>query len=470
MSLTKTLAKNTTAQIVGKFISTALGIAAVMMMTRGLGPTQFGWYVTAFGFLQFVGIFSDFGFTLTSANMLAEGKHDRRQLLNVLYSWRFVTAVVFNGLAPLIFLFFPYQTEIKLTVLMGALSFFAIAINQVYVGYYQAEIATYRVAWGEILGRLALVGGTALAIYNHLGFFVVMGVIVIASIVNTLYLRAHLPKISFSFDKTISRAIYSKIWPNATAVIFNSFYLQGDRVILPLFTSQATVGVYGAAYRVLDIAIQLAAIMMGIMIPLLTAAWAKNNQDEFKRYFRLSFTLVAAILIPILAGILVLAEPIMRFVAGSNFAGGGAVLAGLSWAILGFCFGMVFGHTAVAINQQRRALWIYGTDAVLSVIGYFVFIPIYGVTGAIGVTIFSEVYAGLLLMALVIRYSKVFPPMLTFGKILLASVIMATGISLLPPLPFAVSVLIGIVIYAVMAIILRIVKKETLVEIFKRPQ
>jgi len=57
---------------VGKAISTALGLAAVMIMTRSLGVEKFGWYATTVGFLQFVGILSDFSFMLNTGNMLSE--------------------------------------------------------------------------------------------------------------------------------------------------------------------------------------------------------------------------------------------------------------------------------------------------------------------------------------------------------------------------------------------------------------
>jgi hypothetical protein len=58
--------------------------------------------------------------------------------------------------------------------------------------------------------------------------------------------------------------------------------LQGDRVILPLYASQTIVGYYGAAYRVLDITIQIAAMIMGIIMPLVTYAWSRQNIPEFK--------------------------------------------------------------------------------------------------------------------------------------------------------------------------------------------
>ena len=96
MTFARALAKNTTIQLLGKAASTALGMVAVALMTRSLGVEQFGWYITAVGFLQFIGLISDFGFTVTTSNLLAEPGFTRRDVLDVCFSWRFVTAVVFK--------------------------------------------------------------------------------------------------------------------------------------------------------------------------------------------------------------------------------------------------------------------------------------------------------------------------------------------------------------------------------------
>jgi len=133
MTLTKKIFQNTIVQISGKIFSTILGLATVMIMTRHLGAERFGWYVTAVSFLQFIGILSDFGFTITTSNMLAEPRFEKRSLINTIFTWRFITALLFNGLAPLIILFFPYSREIKLAVAIISLAFFAIALNQVFL-------------------------------------------------------------------------------------------------------------------------------------------------------------------------------------------------------------------------------------------------------------------------------------------------------------------------------------------------
>jgi O-antigen/teichoic acid export membrane protein len=161
MTTTKKIAHNTAIQLVGKVISTVLGLIAVAIMTRTLGVEKFGWYVTATGFLQFIGIISDFGFTVTTANMLAEPAFDKSKLFNTLFTWRLITAFVFQAAAPFLILFFPYPPEVKTAVLVMSVSFFAIALNQVFIGYYQANLRTHIQTIGEVLGRIILVVGVA---------------------------------------------------------------------------------------------------------------------------------------------------------------------------------------------------------------------------------------------------------------------------------------------------------------------
>lgn len=470
MSLKRVIAYNTAVQIIGKAISTALGLAAVAIMTRYLGAEHFGWYVTAAGFLQFIGIVSDFGFTVTVSNMLAEPHFDKKTVLKTSFTWRFATSAIFNGLAPLIILFFPYSREIKLAVALLALSFFSTALNQVFIGYYRERLQLTIAATGEVIGRIVLVAGVGLATLGRFGFLPIMGAITIAALATTAYLWIRLRPVGWSLDRAISKALFRKMWPTAISVICNAFYLQADRVILPLYASQTTVGLYGASYRVLDIVIQVAALIMGMIMPLITFAWARNNRSEFRERCQLGFDALVLVLLPMIVGMFVLSRPIIHFIAGGNFIAGGDYLRYLSLSVFGTCFGMIFGHIALAINRQKEALWIYGTDAILSLIGYFYFIPRYGVWGAIGVTLFSEVYAGLGLTILTIHYSGVAPRLKSLLKILAASLAMGATLYALPEAPLWGAVTLGGAVYTAAIILLRVISPATLKEIITAPK
>src|SRR3989344_8613128 len=175
MSLTRAIAKNTSVQIIGKTISTVLGLVAIGIMTRALGVEKFGWYVTATGFLQFVGIFSDFGFTAITTKMLSEPEFDKTKLLNNLFTWRFLTALFFQGLAPLIILLFPYPAPVKLAVAIMSLSFFAISLNNIFIGYCQSALKMAAQMTGEVLSRIVLVAGLWLVAAGPYGFLAVRG-------------------------------------------------------------------------------------------------------------------------------------------------------------------------------------------------------------------------------------------------------------------------------------------------------
>ncbi len=465
MSVNQIIAKNTLSQVGGKIISTLLGLVAVAIMTRSLGVEQFGWYVTAVGFLQFVGILSDFGFIITTTSLLSEPAFDKDKLFNTLFSWRFVSALIFQGFAPLIFLALPYPAPVKIGVTITSISFFALAIGQVFIGYYQAKLQNYQQAISEIVGRAALALGVALAAISQAGFVAMMVAVTLASVISTTYLIIKHGRVTWSFDRAISRAIFIRMWPTALSVICNAFYLQGDRVLLPLFVSQTTVGLYGAAYRVLDIIIQVAALVMGVMMPLATFAWSRGQLADFKKYFHLSLTLVATILFPAVAGIFILDEPIMSFVAGAEFASAGYMLRYLSLAIFGICFGLAFGYLALAINRQRQALLIYFSDALISTLAYIICIRWWGVKGAIGVTIFSELYAGIGLAIIVISYTKLRPNLLTLGKIALASLIMAGCTAPFARAPLPISLSIGLLSYSALVVIFRVISPAALREL-----
>lgn len=467
MSLKRKIAHNAIIQLSGKIISTLLGLAAVFIMTRTLGAEKFGWYTTAIGFLQFIGIFSDFGFIITTANMLSEPKFEQKKLLDTLFTWRLITALIFNGLSPFIFLLLPYPSEIKIAVAVVAVSFLAISISNVFIGYYQKELKTHIITTGELLARTILVIGTALLAIFKPEFLPIMILISVAAIANAFYLYIKMPRISFSLDKQISKAIFQKIWPTALCIIFNSFYLQGDRVILPLYTPAIEVGFYGAAYRVLDIIVQMSALVMGIMAPLIAYAYSRNLKEEFKSRLQMSFDLIALFLIPMMLGAIALAKPIMTFVGSTEFANAGNVLIWLSWAILGICMGMVFGYTALAINKQKQAIWIYAIDAFLSIIGYFIFIPRFGIYGAAGVTIFSELFAGIMLMLLVAKYTNFLPSALTLLKIFASSLVMYFILMNMTFPHVLITIFFGGLIYTICIFSLKTISKETLKEVFK---
>lgn len=467
MSTTRAIAHNTIIQLGGKIISTGLGLLALGMMTRYLGQEKFGWYTTAITFLQFAGILVDFGLIPVSAQMLGEGIYEENKLFRNLLGFRFVTALVFFAILPFIALFFPYPPQVKIAISFMTISFLAISMNQVLTGYYQKKLKMHIQVIGENIGRIVLVVGLWLLIHKGSSFLPLMVVITLSSVVYAVFLwiqAARSTPAGLAFDMPIWIAIVKKMWPISISIIFNVIYLKGDILILSIYRTQSEVGLYGAPYRVIDIIAQTALMLMGVILPILSALWVKNLKEEFGRRYQQAFDSMMVMALPMMVGTMILSKKIMVLVA-PEFTGSGSVLRILAMAVFGLFLGAVFGHTAVAINKQKQTMWIYISDSIITLIGYLIFIPIYGMWGAAWMTVFSELYAGIMLWIVIRRQSGQKLKLITLGKIAFASLAMGAILMLFNTLNIFLLIFIGMLTYATVLLLIKGIKKETIREI-----
>ncbi len=468
MSTTRQIAHNTIIQIIGKTFSIFFGLIAIGMMGRYLGTEKFGWYITTITFLQFIGILIDFGLIPVTAQMMSEPEFEKKELFKNLLSFRFFTALIFLGISPLVAIFLPYPEEVKTAILFSTISFLSVAMSQVLVGFYQAKLKMYIQVIAESLSRIVLVVGLWFLIKQQAGFIPVMWVMVISSVTYTLILWVIAAKntpVGFGFNFSIWKAVIKKMWPISISVIFNVIYLKGDALLLTLFRGQTEVGLYGAAYRVIDILSQTAMMMMGVILPILTFNWSRGLKVEFRKRYQQAFDALMLFAVPITIGTIVLAPQIINLIFEKKFAEAGGALQILAIAVFGVFLGAVFGHTAVAINRQKQTMWIFISDAILTFAGYLIFIPKYGMYGAAWMTVFSELYAGFLLFFMVRHYTQEKLYFKTFGKILFASILMCLALMYFNHLNVILNALIGLLVYGVVLLGIGGISKNTIKEI-----
>jgi O-antigen/teichoic acid export membrane protein len=427
MSLSKRIAYNSLLQIVSKVIATILGLAAVAIMTRYLGQAGFGEYTIIINFLSFLAILIDFGLTLVTAQMLSRPGVNQDYILGNLFSLRFASAVIFLGVGPLSIFFFPYSLAVKTGVLIAAWAFFFNALNQILVGLFQKELRLEMVAAAEVASKLILAIGIFAVAYFDLGL---KGILVFTVISNGASFFLHylfslkFSRIKFVFDKIIWQEIIKKAWPISLTIIFNLIYLKSDIFILSLIKNQGEVGVYGAAYKVVDIFVTIPFMFAGLMLPILTASWAKKDFLGFKKAIQKSFDVMVVLAAPLVVGTQFIAEKAMVLVAGREFAVSGPALKVLIAAAGSIFLGSIFSHAIIAIDRQKNIISAYVFTSITALSGYLIFIPRYSYFGAAWVTVYSETVIALSSFLLVWKQTKIIPDFKIFFKAIIASFLM----------------------------------------------
>lgn len=471
MSLTQKIAHNMIYQVLGRGGGGILALVGIALITRYLGREGFGMYTTITAFLMFFGIVVNFGLTTITVQMISERDDGLEKIIGNIFTLRLVSSAICLGIAPLVSLFFPYPPIVKIGIALTTFAFLFQMLTETIVGIFQKYLQTWKPAVAEFASRIVFIAIVILAIYFKMGILAMMVALNIANLaafIFTFYYAQKLIKIRLIFDWPVWKKILIRAWPIGVSIILNLIYLKTDILILSVYKTQADVGLYGAPYKLIDAITTFAMMFMGLILPLLASAWAKKDLSRFRQVFQKTFNLLIITIVPMAVGGYFVAKKIMVFVSGEAFAPSGQILSILVLGAGALFLGSFFAHTIVAIDKQKKIIFWYGLDALLSLIGYFIFIPRYSYIGAAWVTVFSEVMIAVMSAVIVFREAQIAPKTLIISaKAILACLPMAALLYFMKDWPVAALMSAAVVIYIIFIIIFRGITMEEVKKIIK---
>lgn len=468
MSLARKIARNTLWQIIGKVIATIVGLATIALMTRYLGQKGFGYYTTIISYLQFFGVLIDFGLQMTTAQLLSKPGADESKIFGNLIAVRLISAVLFLGTGTLLVFILPYPPIVKIGVAIASASFFFISLQSVLVGLYQKHMAMAEVAIAEVWGRLALFLGIWLSVYYNLGFYPVIIAVAIGSFVNFAFLffkskkyLAYRPRL----DKLVLKDIWDTSWPLAITISLTLVYFRADTIILSFVRPAEEVGIYGAAYKVLEILIQFPYLFLGLTLPLM-AQFYPTSRELFNKILQKSFDFMAILAVPMVFATWLLAEKIMVFVAGADFAVAGGPLRILIVATAMIYFGALFGYAIVATGFQKKMIGFYIFDAIFSLTAYLIFIPLYSYWAGATLTLITEAIIAFSAWHILKKYTGSKIKLGIFGKTILSSFVMCAVLWPLLNQSILTLIIIGLVVYFLVLYLLKGYDRKEVMDMF----
>jgi O-antigen/teichoic acid export membrane protein len=308
----------------------------------------------------------------------------------------------------------------------------------------QARLVMGRAVVGDVLGRAVTLGLTVLVAALDLGFYAVMGAAAggaAATLVVTWLLSHRITKIRFRADLAVWRPLLLASVPLGLALAINEIYFRADTLIISLYQPYDEVGLYTLAYRILEFTLMLGTILLTTVFPVLSDA-VERDPPRALRTIQTSTDVFVILALPLVVGGLVLAEPLVELVGGTDFTGASVPLqillfsGGLSW------INAVFGFALIAKERQASALWLNASALVFNVGLNFALVPRFGIDAASEVLILAGSYF------LMRRHFDFFPRFNTLPAALAAALVMGAALWLLRDGPVVVLVPLGVTLYA----------------------
>jgi O-antigen/teichoic acid export membrane protein len=166
-----------------------------------------------------------------------------------------------------------------------------------------------------------------------------------------------------------------------TASVFAVVLFRADMTILAAFKPADVVGQYGAAYRLLEATLFVSWSVGSAVYPVFSRL-SPTSEPAVGFVFERSLKLVVALTLPLAAGALVLADPVVRLVYGDEYADAANALRLLAPAIALYPVSYVAASLLVSQHRQRAMMIVYGLVALENILANFVLIPWLSLDGA----------------------------------------------------------------------------------------
>ena len=482
MSYTRRVAYNTTIQIIGKVITTLISLFLVAALTRYLGVAGYGQYTTIFAFTQFFAVIADFGFFWFLVREISKPNAPQKKIVNNVLTFRTLIALFIFSLTFLIGFFIPQYHDIRYGIGIIAAASFWLTLNGTYVGIFQNRLRMDKAALTDVLGRLAILGGVFFLIGQGTDLNHILWAYFAGNMVN-FFLSAYMGRIYVHFRPTFDfdywREIFRETLPIFLVSVLALISFKIDTVMLSLMRSSIDVGIYGPPYKVVEILILLPGIFMGNVFPILTA-YIYSKDLRLESAFQKSFDFLVVIAIPIVVGVIMTAQRIIRIVAGPEFVGihtippvfGIPATSSFALQILIVAVGLaylshLFSYMIIALGKQTKMIVPNIIFVVFNVGLNLILIPKISYIGAAMVTILTEIIVVTIYWWLMRRYIDLKINIKTLLKVVLSGIILGLVLYFLRFLNLVYLVPIGIIVYIASLYLLKAVSKEMVVSLIR---
>lgn len=408
-------------QLAGQLVNVSLGIVTTVVLVRALEATRYGEWATILAVIDLVGMVGNFGLETVAIRLATQEPEREGAWVGAAASLRL--AIGIPALAAFAALLVMIASDEQMLIAGLILS----------LGYLTSALSTLRIIFRLHVSNHVTVAFTTLNSVLWAGSVIAIAALGGGMVAFAAAFMAILLIVQGGQALVALRMIHvrwrgaRKLWPRllgigisvGIAATLTFAYGRIDQLLVyELAPDSAEVGVYAAMYKILDNAGFVPVAVMVTLFPIMSGLYPADL-PRLRRMMQTAIDYLSFVALGGLALTIVAAEPIVELLFGSEFTSGSTVLTILIAAFFPICIGNVAGNMVLAMDLQRRYIWLAVIGLALNVPLNLVLIPRYGIEAAAWVTLVTEIVVVSLSTAMVLRKIEM---RLSLGRLALALV------------------------------------------------
>jgi O-antigen/teichoic acid export membrane protein len=454
--------------------SAVLALALLGVLGRTLGRAGFGEFSFVFVVASFGGLIADFGMGPWISRAAAQSPRDSGNQLRAVLRLRtrtlLVAWAVTLGISTL-----WLRDGLRLLEVAFMLAYItSLGYLIVYESFLLARERAGRVALSVAGGKLLelacvqawILAGGAIQVAAIAGVLAISSFVRLAGVAWTTrrIVRADRPALppgpvteALESDPLLKRNLAWQVLPFGVGVALSVVYNKVDVILLEKMSTASSLGLYSAAYRILDAMLLIPRSLLGIAYPLFASAWSQGTLNE--RILGRPARALVAVALALAAGWWVLAGDVLRIVFGEAFAPAAPAARILAVAVVPVFLNQYLGVVLNATHRQHQWLVVIGCALAVNATANLMLIRLFDFRGAAWATVISE-FLSLAVFGRLVATKHGWPLSPAWVVRALLSALAMGWLVRSVPAPFVVRVLVGVLAFPLIATILGAIRRD----------
>ncbi|MDG5490137.1 flippase [Psychroserpens sp. SPM9] len=444
MSIAKKITGQAGIYFAGTLFSVAIGFFFKIYISKKLGADMLGIYALGMTVVAVLSVFLSLGLGNGLVRFVSKyiAQENYTQLHTYLRKTLQITLVM-SALSAMIFVVFPKFISVQLLnspELTPYLPYFGIllVINAVITLCDQTIRGLQEVRKSTLIGhfirlplKIAIAVGLITMGYQLRGYIwaEIIGAIVALGLFFWLIkklLPKQMPKLSLKASSKINKE--ERTFGNNMLLINTVGLLQseGDKIVLAIYLTTTDLGIYSIALTLTAFVPTVLLSVNAIFTPIISQLHTEKRMQELKKYYQASCKYIFVLTIPLIVFLIVFNQPMLN-VFGEEFKLGGQVLILLLIAQVintsTGSVGMMLNMTGLERVSRNSTVVL----AILSIIGYLVLIPKYGLIGIGIVKMIMMTLQGIYAVYMLYTNQNIQPFSQNYIRVIILFVVLAFG-------------------------------------------
>ncbi len=462
------IVKNIWVLLVGQLITWGISFVAIVYLPRYVGATDWGRLAIALAIWAVMSSIINTGTGTHLTKEVARAPEKAEELLGTVLIQRLIIFLISCVFVAAYTYIMQYSKETVTLIWIVALTMPAthtiLTLNAIFQG---REIMQY-IPLIEIFSKGLGLAMCLACIYLGLGINMIASTAIIAlslaAVIQFAILRRYM-SIRPTWNTALSFEILRLSWPYFVSSLVLIVYSEIDKLIMPAMVDERTVGWYSVAASLATTLVFIPNILSTAVFPALSRG-AAGGSESATRILRKSFDVALIAGVPIGFGLAIVARPLVDLIYQSKFPESGPVLSIMSIMLIFTYISTVLGRFLVASGRTNQWTLAMIACIVLAFPLNFLLIPWAERTfanGAIGGALrlfFTEFLMVIFALWMLPSGTLTRDSANTALRIFAAGGVMLAACWYVKDMFVGITILVGIVTYALMILVLRVLKAE----------